>query len=252
MTPALVMTVGPALALIIALALRPRESPQAPPPADPVRRELADLREQLRSGEIDEAEHRELRERLAVRLAAAESRRAPEAARGGWHWPAAGLLATLVIVITLVPALRERGVADSVTGNDAIAGSATAPGLAEWQSAERALRSGDEARALRHYRLAVAFAPEHPSLRARFGLALAQAGRRQEALSQLRLAVRQEPRLASARVYLGAVLLASGRRGAARQQWRRVVALEPGGPMGRLARELLGQQRSLVGAAPTR
>ena len=140
------------------------------------------------------------------------------------------MVAAGVIVATLVPALRQRGADDEVTGND-FAGAAdpAVSAIDAWRAAELAMREGDRERGIRHYRMAVAFLPERADLRARFGFALALEGRSAQALAQLRLAVRGAPDLPEARLYYGAALLRSGRRRAGRAQFRRYLELDPRG-----------------------
>ncbi len=90
-------------------------------------------------------------------------------------------------------------------------------------------------------------------MRARFGFALASAGRQQEALAQLRRAVRGDPNLPLARLYLGSVLFKSGERAAALTHWRRYLELEPAGEGAQLVRRVLarGGAGSGDGVTPT-
>lgn len=207
-------------------------------------RELDGLREQLDSGELEARDYEFLRERLAARAAVREVQRGRGGFRPKWRWPAAGLAAATIIVATLVPALRQRGAGDFPTGNDFTASAQLSSGIAEWQAAEQALDKGDLPRAVERYRLAVAFLPDSAELRARFGFALASAGRTEDALEQLRLAVRAAPSLPSARLYLGAVLLKAGKREAAAAHWRRFLELQPKGPAARLVRRALAAHRA--------
>lgn len=205
-------------------------------------RELAALREQLDEGELDAAAYGDLRQRLILRAAAGadlQSRRAPT----GWRWAVGGIVAALLVVAALVPALRERGPGDFSSGNDfAPASEELGSGEREWLAAERALDAGDTGAAVRRFRLAVAFLPDRADLRARFGFVLAQAGRPSEALRQLRLAMRSAPRLPAVRLYLGAVLVQTGRQRAGARQLRRYLALEPEGEASALARRLLASR----------
>lgn len=249
MTTSLAILTGVLAAVLGAVLLGRRaggtaSSPGAPP--DPVQRELVDLREDLAAGELSTADYEFLRERLAARMAVGT----PSAGQGGertpnrWRWPLAGLVAAAVIVATLVPALRDRGAGSFSTGNDFSAGQGmTDSGNAAWRDADRAAASGDFQRAVSRYRVAVAFMPQQPELRARFGFALAQAKRTAEAGQQLRLAVRAQPRLPDARLYLGAVLMARGRRQEAARQWRTYLALQPRGPGAQLVRRTLRRLR---------
>lgn len=206
---------------------------------DPVRRELIDLRDDLAAGELSARDYAFLRDRLAARVALAPSRAGHRSTANRWRWPLGGLIAAVVIVATLVPALRDRSPGGFGTGNDFSDQGITDSGSVAWRAAERAAASGDLERAVSRYRVAVAFLPDQPRLRARFGFALAEAKRTSEAEEQLRLAVRAQPRLPDARLYLGAVLMARGRRHEAARQWRAYLALQPRGAAAELVRRTL-------------
>lgn len=207
-------------------------------------RELAGLNEQLAEGELARREYEFLRERLAARAAGLESAGTEGAIRSrrslrAWRWPVAGLLAAALIVATLVPALRQRGPGDFSSGNDFASAPAPPPGVAEWRAAEAAMAAGEAGRAVASYRAALPFFPDRADLRARFGFALALAGRPTQAVEQLRRAVRAAPTLPSARLYLGAVLLREGKREEAAAHWRRYLELEPKGEAATLVRRAL-------------
>jgi cytochrome c-type biogenesis protein CcmH len=202
------------------------------------RRELADLDEQLAAGDLEPDDYALVRGRLLARDASkapvSGARRAP-----AWRWPLAGVGAAAVIAVTLVPALRQRGVNEFGTGNDFSSEQSPSAWVANWREAEVEMEAGRTKSALARYRLAVAFAPDVAALRARFGFALAAAGLSDQAVQQLRRAVRDEPSLAVARLYLGAVLLKVGKLEDARAQWRRYLELEPDGEGARLVRRAL-------------
>lgn len=202
--------------------------------------ELADLDQQLASGDLEPADHSLLRARLLARPSGSP---APKAMRRvpAWRWPVAGLAAGAVIAVTLMPALRQRGAADFSTGNDFSAEQGASAWVVEWRAAEQAMEAGRTKEALERYRLAVAFAPDVAELRARFGFTLASAGRSREALEQLQRAVRDAPSLPLARLYLGAVLLKVGEREEAVTQWRRYLELDPNGEGARLVRRTLAR-----------
>lgn len=228
MTVAATILLGAAGAMLLAMVCVTRRSPAAPQRRQPaVARELYGLQEDLRSGDIDRDAYDRSRDRLAARLAATE---APAAARerARWRWPAAGVLTGALIVIALVPAVRQRGPADSPTGND-FGDQATVAqqAVADVRAAERALNSGDAAGAVSRYRRALAIFPERTDLRARFGLALLRAGRVRESLTQLQLSASRAPRTPTIRLYLGAALVIAGRRDEAAAQWRRFLDLTP-------------------------
>jgi tetratricopeptide (TPR) repeat protein len=240
---------GVLAALIVAIRLSGRRPASQPPSrtgggVDDVAaaRSLAALRDDLESGDIEARDYEALRERLAASLMLREEAPPAAPARRAWTWPVGGAIAAAAVAAALVPAIRDRGPGEFPTGNDfSAAAGAAAPGSAEWAAAERALRSGDAGAAVRSYRMAVGFLPRRADLRARFGFALAQAGRRREALDQLRRAARTAPRLADARLYLGAVLLSVDRPRAAAREWRRFLALKPDGPDARLVRHALAR-----------
>lgn len=254
------IAVGAFMALLLALVVRRRALPRPGSPGeDLVARELAGLREQLDSGELDRADYDLLRERLAARVAAGETAE-PAGSRGAprswtwrsWRWPVAGVLAAGIIVATLIPALRQRGMNDFPTGNDFAASMPAAdPGVMELQMAEQAFAKGDYEQAIERFRVAVAFFPDQVELRARLGFALASAGRTREALGQLRLAVRDAPELALPRLYLGAVLLRAGNRTAAFEQWRRFLELQPVGEAADFVRSQLSKAAPAQGGAPS-
>lgn len=244
MTTTLAILTGVASAALGALLLgrgigRPARPPRPAP--DPVRRELAELREDHAAGELSTRDYQFLRERLAARMALRNSGpgQSGDRASGRWRWPLAGLVAAAVIVATLVPAVRQRSAGSFGTGNDQSAPQTIDPGASAWRGAERATASGDLRRAVARYRVAVAFLPDQPELRARFGFALAQSGRLAEARRQLEMSVRGQPRLADARLYLGAVLLRAGQPRAARRQWRTFLKLAPRGRDAGLVRRTL-------------
>lgn len=224
--------------LAVARWMRRARAGGAPIGRERLARELRDLDEQLATGDLDPADHLLLRTRVLARASvwAAPSRR-PRA--HPWRWPAAGLAAAVLIVATLVPALRQRGPGDFGTGNDFGGSQGESVWLTQWRAAERAANAGRRQEAMRRYRLAVAFAPDLAELRARYGFALASAGRTDEAVAQLRRAVREEPSLPVARLYLGAVLLKQGDRAAALVEWRRYLQLEPRGEAATLVRRAL-------------
>lgn len=262
MTASFAILTGVLAAAFLAAAFRPRPSAtRTGRPVDPLARELGDLRDQFEAGELEVDDYHALRERLAARVAVGEAQgnnAAPP--RGRWRLPAAGALAGAVIVAALVPALRQRGEDEYITGNDfSAAGTAEGrdgvqPGLAELQQAEFALRKGDAARAAEGYRTAVAFYPDEPVIRARFGFALALSGRPGQALTQLRLAAREEPRLAVTHFYLGAALLRAGDERGATREWRRYLALTPGdsgeGLVRRALEDVRGGDRLLRNVLP--
>ena len=229
-------------ALAAVAARRPRTASSAPEP--PERRELRSLREDLASGEIGTEEYERTCEGIAERLAGSALLAAPQAAatNRSRRWVAAGLVAGAIVVAALPGAVRQRGANDYPTGNDSVAAESTVrSGMEEWQAAERRRAAGDEAAAVAHYRRAVALMPERVELRARFGLALAEAGGFEEALAQLRLAVRSAPRDPDGRLYLGAVLFGEGRLRDAARQWRRFLELKPRGASARLVRRTLAR-----------
>lgn len=239
----LAVWLGPALAIGLGLAAAvaaivrwTRRGRATPPRPDRISAELDDLEAQFAEGELERADYELLRtRRLRPRPAEAQRRST------SWRWALAGTAAGVVVVVTLVPALRARGANDFSTGNDFSAAQAVPAGMSEWRAAEVALGAGRTKDALTRYRLAVAFEPDLASLRARYGFALAQAGRSADALAQLRRAVERDPRLADARLYLGAVLLREGKREEAARQWRRFLELEPKGAAAALVRRQLGQ-----------
>ncbi|MGH2950105.1 MAG: hypothetical protein ACRDPC_28215, partial [Solirubrobacteraceae bacterium] len=151
-------------------------------------RSLAALREDVEAGDIDARDYEALRERLAASLALRDvAAPASSAKRSAWTWPIGGAVAAAVVAAALIPAVRQRGAGEFPTGNDfSAATQPAAPGTAEWTAAEGALRSGKLTDAIRRYRMALAFLPDRADLRARFGFALARAGRKREALDQLR------------------------------------------------------------------
>lgn len=246
MTATLAVLTGVIAASIGAVLLgrqagRARSNPGSSP--DPVRRELVDLRQDLAAGELSPGDYEFLRDRLAARVALAPSADGRRSPANRWRWPLGGLIAAVVIVATLVPALRDRSPGGFGTGNDFSDRGMTDSGSVAWRDAERAAAAGDVRRAVSRYRVAVAFLPEVPELRARFGFALAQAKRTAEAEEQLRLAVRAKPQLPDARLYLGAVLMARGRRQEAARQWRAYLALQPRGADAALVRRTLRRLR---------
>lgn len=251
LAPALALGAG-LLAAFAAIAVWRRRGQRAEAPLPPGRleRELRALDEERAAGELEERDHAMLRDRTLRRAAARPRTAIGTAAR--WRWSLAGAAAATIVAVTLVPALRQRGPNDFPTGND-FAAESEISWVVQWREAETALEAGNTESALERYRLAVAFAPELPDLRARFGFALATAGRRQEALAQLRRAVRGDPDLPLARLYLGSVLFKAGKRGAARAHWRRYLELEPTGEGARLVRRVLarGGTGSGDGVIPT-
>lgn len=252
------IAIGAFMALLLAIAVRRRALPRGPSPGeDSLARELAGLREQLDSGELDRADYELLRERLAARLAAGPSDELAGSIaeprswrRRSWRWPLAGALAAAIVVATLIPAVRQRGMNDFPTGNDfAASASGADSAIMDWQMAEQAFAKRDYEQAVERFRAAVAFRPDLADLRARFGFALANAGRTQEALAQLRLAVRKAPELPSGRLYLGAVLLRTGDRSAAFEQWRRFLELQPAGNAADFVRSQLSSTPPAPGAS---
>lgn len=237
--PALALGAGLLAAVVAIEAWRRRaDRGDAPLPPRQLARELHALDEELAAGDLDERDYAVLRERVLRRAAAPPAVATRAAAR--WRWPFAGAAAATIVAVTLVPALRQRGPMDFPTGND-FAAQPESSWVVQWQEAEAALETGKTETAVARYRLAVAFAPDLPDLRARYGFALASAGRQQEALAQLRRAVRKDPDLPLARLYLGAVLLKAGERDAALVHWRRYLELEPRGDGARLVRRALAQ-----------
>lgn len=219
------------------------------------RRELAGLREQLAAGELSESDYRELRERLAARLAAKPARRtaAPKAQRRTGLWVAGMAAALLAAVLLVLPAVRTRAPGAGPSGNDfvgarapprpaAAAPAMTAAGLAAMLRRAVVLDGqGKLDEAITIYRTALSLLPDQADLRAQLGFALARVGRAEEGLAQLRLAVGAAPRLAAARLYLGAILWKQGRRAEARSQWRRYLVLDPHGRGARFVRRTLGE-----------
>lgn len=246
MTATLAVLTG-VIAASIATMLLGRRAGRVPSGAassgDPVSRELTDLREDLAAGELSARDYAFLRDRLAARVASAPSREADRRPAHRWRWPLGGLLAAVAIAATLVPALRDRSPGGFGTGNDFSDQGMADPARAAWRDAERAVAAGDLQRAVSRYRVAVAFSPDLPELRSRFGFALAQAKRTVEAEEQLRRAVRAQPRLPNARLYLGAVLMARGRRDEAARQWRTYLMLQPRGADAELVRRTLRRLR---------
>lgn len=233
LAPALLLGLGLAVAAtsIVRWTRRGRELPPAPERLDA---ELEDLDAQLAEGELEPDDYELLRSRRLRQPPDAPVRRAPR-----WRRPLAGVAVAVVIVATLVPALRQRGANDFSTGNDFAAGQPLPAGVSEWRAAEAAVEAGRLRPALERYRLAVAFEPEIAALRARYGFALAQAGRSRAALAQLRRAVKADPGLADARLYLGAVLLKVGEREEGAREWRRFLELAPRGEAAALVRRQL-------------
>lgn len=251
MTAAATILLGAAGAMLLAMLCVTRRSPAARERRQPaVARELYGLQEDLRSGDIDRDAYDRSRERLAARLAATETPSATrERARWRWRWPAAGVLTAALIAIALIPAVRQRGPADSPTGNDFGAQATVArQAVADVRAAERALNSGDAAGGVSRYRRALAIFPERTDLRARFGLALLRAGRVRESLTQLQLSASRAPRTPTIRLYLGAALVIAGRRDEAAAQWRRFLDLTPSARDRAVVRRQLRDLRSV----PTR
>lgn len=239
LVPALGLSAGLLAALAAIAAWRRRaERGEARLPPERLERELHALDEELATGELEEPDYAMLRDRTLRRAAARPAVVTRAVAR--WRWPFAGAAAATIVAVTLVPALRQRGPMDFPTGND-FAAQPESSWVVQWREAEAALEMGKTETAVARYRLAVAFAPDLPDLRARYGFALASAGRQQEALDQLRRAVRKDPHLPLARLYLGAVLLKAGERDAALVHWRRYLELEPRGDGARLVRRALAQ-----------
>lgn len=107
---------------------------------------------------------------------------------------------------------------------------------AEAQQLEQA---GDDAAAIRRYRLAVRRLPGRGDIRTALGLALARAGDPAGAVTQLRRALQTKPAVPEARLYLGAVLLRANRAAEGRRQLRRYLRAHPTGPPAAYARSLL-------------
>lgn len=234
LAPALLLGLGLAVATtsIVRWTRRGRELPPAPERLDA---ELEDLDAQLAEGELEPGDYELLRSRrLRQRPEPLPRRTAPR-----WRWPFAGVAVGVVIVVTLVPALRQRGATDFSSGNDFAASQPLPAGMSEWRAAEAAVEAGRLKPALERYRLAIAFEPEIAALRSRYGFALAQAGRPADALAQLRRAAKRDPQLADVRLYLGAVLLKAGKRQEAIRQWRRFLELAPSGEAAALVRRQL-------------
>lgn len=233
LAPALLLGLGVAVAAvsIIRWTRRGRELPPAP---ERLEAELQDLDAQLAEGELEPDDYELLRSRRLRQRPDAPVRRAPR-----WRRPLAGVAVGVVIVATLVPALRQRGANDFSSGNDFAASQPLPAGVSEWKAAEAAVEAGRLKPALERYRLAIAFEPEIAALRARYGFALAQAGRSRAALAQLRRAVKLDPGLADARLYLGAVLVKVGEREEGARQWQRFLELAPKGEAAALVRRQL-------------
>lgn len=231
--PALLLGVGLAVAAtsIVRWTRRGRELPPVP---ERLEAELDDLDAQLAEGELEPGDYELLRSRRLQQRPDAPVGRAPR-----WRRPLAGVAVAVVIVATLVPALRQRGANDFSSGNDFAASQPLPAGMSEWRAAEAAVEAGRLKPALERYRLAIAFEPEIAALRSRYGFALAQAGRPADALAQLRRAARSDPQLADTRLYLGAVLLKAGRRQEAIREWRRFLELAPNGKAAALVRRQL-------------
>lgn len=222
-------------------------------------RELRDLREQFDAGDLSERDYDHLRERLALRTAAAATATGTtgdasgmpatsRSRRSQFRMVAAMALSVVVVLAALLPAIRERGPDGGITGNDSIEIDPTQAGLERVAAAQRAWRAGRRTEAIRHYRQATAILPHEPQLRTEFGVALAETGRLKEAEEQLRAAIRMDAQLPLARVYLGGVLLRLGRGDAAAAQWRRYLELAPDGEpadaVRRRLRELRRRQRA--------
>lgn len=237
-------------ALLTALAARQRSPAPLEREQPLAARELRGLRDDLRSGDIDRDEYERSREQLAAHLAATTAEKPEARARTlpAWRWPLAGVLAAAVIAIALVPAARQRSAAGSLTGNDFSGQTAAVrQAVQDVLAAERAMDRKDASTAVRRYRGALAVFPERTDLRARFGLALLQAGRPAESLTQLRLSLRRAPQNPQISLYLGAALVVTGQRKEAAVQWRRYLALAPPGPGTQSVRV---QLRRLLKATP--
>lgn len=251
----LLLALGLLGASALAVAARRRSPPVAdehPAPSEVdvhARRELTGLREQLAEGELAPQEYALLRDRLAAQLvaptAAAPARPAP---RSGL-WLAGLAAATVVAVVLVVPALRERMPGMTSSGNDFSQPAAAAPERLTAKQFGAILRRGRQldragrlAEALPIYRMAVQVLPERADYRAQLGFALARSGRTAAALAELRRAVRLAPSLPFARLYLAAVASRAGRRTEAVAQARRYLELQPTGAGAKVARQILRQR----------
>ena len=233
LAPALLLGLGLAAAAV-SIARWTRRGRELPPAPERVEAELDDLDALLAEGELEPDDYELLRARRLRQRPEAPPQAAPR-----WRWPLAGAATAAVVVVTLVPALRQRGANDFSSGNDFAASQTTPAGIGEWRAAEVAIEAGRLKAALGRYRLAVAFEPDIAALRARYGFALARAGSSRDALAELRRAVKADPGLADARLYLGAVLLKAGKQGEAARQWQRFLELAPNGRAAALVRRRL-------------